>query len=397
MTTYDFYYKEYERKLTKRIYTQPHYDDLLVITNFLPENSHYAERIYCLLNDIKERPVCEHCGGFVKFPHHLRKEERGYRRFCSTTCSNNNENVQKEKSKTCMANYGVDNPSKSEVVHDRKVKTVMKNYGGFMMASPIIKENIIKTNIEKYGVEYATMLAEIKQKSKETLIKNYGEIGMGHSDIQEKTKNTKIEKYGDNVFKDVAKKSMATKIKIYGESAFVDINKKSQATLYKKYGKNYRKIIAKKSCETKLKKYGKVIVGGNCYGYSNIANKYIENFIKKNNLKSNLCLYGKNEMLFADNDTLYFFDLVVFKTKEGFDNRDINEISHILEYDGDTWHPTIDQAVTYRDQPMPICKNKYRDKYLKDLKKRMFAMKLMIMNNGSFHHVRQTNKKRKLP
>jgi hypothetical protein len=102
-------------------------------------------------------------------------------------------------------------------------------------------------------------------------------------------------------------------------------------------------------------------------------------------------------MLFSNNDTLYFFDLIVFKTKEGFDNRDINEISHILEYDGDTWHPTIDQTITYRDQPMPISKKKYRDKYLKDLQKRLFAIKLMTINNGVFHHIRQTNKKRKLP
>lgn len=173
MTTYDFYYKEYERKLTKQIYTQPYYDDLLKITNFLSENSHYAERIYCLLNDIKERPLCEHCGGMVKFPHHLRKEERGYRRFCSTKCSNNNENVQKEKSKTCVANYGVDNPSKSKIIHNRKVKTIMENYGGFMCGSPIIKEKIYKTNLEKYGFIHPSKNKKVKRKIKKSHIERY--------------------------------------------------------------------------------------------------------------------------------------------------------------------------------------------------------------------------------
>jgi hypothetical protein len=306
MTTYDFYKKEYERKLTKQIYTQPYYDDLLVITNFLPENSHYAERIYCLLNDMKERPVCEHCGGFVRFPHHLRKEEREYRRFCSTTCSNNNVNVQKEKSKTCMANYGVDNPSKSEEVHNKKVKTIMKNYGGFLMASPIIREQISK-----------------------------------------------------------------------------------------KYGKNHSKISYQKGCKTKIERYGSLRLSKG--SYSKIATKYIEKFIKNNKIDHKLCLYGSDEMKIDNNYDTYFFDLIVFKTIKGFDDRDINKISHILEYDGDMWHPTIDQSITYRDQPMPISKKKYREKYLKDLKKRIFAMKLMSENNGLFHHIKQTNKKRKLP
>lgn len=172
MTTYDFYREQYKRKLTKRIYTQPYYDHLLEITKFLPENSHYAERIYCLLYNIRERPTCEHCDGFVHFPHHLRKEEREYRRFCSNKCSNNNENVQKKKSETCMINYGVDNPSKSEEIHNKKVETVMKNYGGFMLASPILKERIYKTNLERYGNIQPSKTKKIKQKIKKSHLEN---------------------------------------------------------------------------------------------------------------------------------------------------------------------------------------------------------------------------------
>jgi len=337
MTTCEFYKKEYETKLTNRIYTQPYYSELLEVSNFLPDDTHHIERIYCLLNNIKERAKCEHCGKDVKFPHHFRKIERHYRRFCSTKCSNNNENVQKEKSKTCMINYGVDNPSKSVEVHRRKVDTVMQNYGGFLFASPEITKRILKTNLEKYGDEYPSRTKMIQSKCAQTIYNNFGKLGLKHPSITKKRSKTKLDRYG------------------------LEFTPMANAQ------------------------------------YSKIATKYIENYIKTNEINKKLCKYGESEMYIRYGKTIVYYDLVVFKSKEGFDKNDISDISLILEYDGKFWHPNINQSITYRDKLMKFGNITFREKYLKDLKKVKFARDLMIKSGGKFVIYKENQTVRILP
>jgi hypothetical protein len=375
MTTLEFYTELYDNRLSKKIYTQPFYDELLQITHFLPDFCHYSERIYCLINNITTRPVCKQCGNVVKFPHHLIKDDRRYRRFCSTKCSNNNENVQKEKSKTCMKNYGVDNPSKCGVIHQKKVNTIMKNYGGFAFASPILKHRIIETNIKKYGGPIVMMLPEFKEKSKNTLIKNYGSEGMRNPIITKKMDTTKRSIYGEDVYKDVARKAIQTKYKKYGKNGMAQFTKKAMLTRYKRYG-----TFSIKGCS-----------------YSKIAISYIENYISKNNIDPRKCLYGKNEMMISNENKNYLYDLVVFNTIDGLVSRDIHDISLILEYDGATWHPSIDQSISYRNQPMPITKTPYREKYLSDLRKMKFAKKIVERCGGSFVIIRENGNIKNLP
>lgn len=332
MTTYEFYKKEYETKLTKRIYTQPYYTELLELTNFLPADSHYTERIYCLLNNIKERPKCEHCGENVKFPHHFRKIERFYRRFCSTTCSNNNENVQKEKSKTCIKNYGVDNPSKSVSVHQKKVDTIMDNHGGFAMQSPTLSKIIKETNTIRYGHATPSKCQKIRNKIK-------------HS--------------------------------------------------HSKRSKDDKKISSSKRKSTMLIKYG--IDHNPINHYSKIAVKYIDHFIKSNNIDPKLCLFGDSEFFIRSSNKIYFYDLVVFKSAYGLHNKLYDDISIILEYDGKFWHPSIDQSITYRDTPMVLQGMTYREKFLYDKRKELVAKKILNANGGTFMRYKENQTVRILP
>lgn len=71
------------------------------LTDFLPPNSTITERIYCIVNNIHERPKCI-CGQYKKF----HGKTHGYSSFCSTKCSNDND-VKKSKTKeTKFKKYG---------------------------------------------------------------------------------------------------------------------------------------------------------------------------------------------------------------------------------------------------------------------------------------------------
>jgi len=335
MTTKEYYSSIYNGNISKnKVLKEPYYTNLLNITNFLDITATNMERIYCLLNDITSVPVCERtgCCNKVKFPHHLIKADRHYRRFCSTECSNNDSNVQIEKSKTCMRNYGVDNPSKSKTVHDLKIKTITKNYGGFGMASSTLSKIIRETNILKYGKTNPSECLKIKNKIKYT-----------------------------HLNRSVSQKNISSE--------------KRKATMFIKYGLDHNPIN----------------------GYSKIATKFIDNYIIKNNLDKNLCLYGENEFYIRFENKIYFYDLVKFKTVDGLKSKNCEDIELILEYDGKFWHPTIDQSITYREVPMIKQGMSYREKYLYDLKKIKISKKLMDKNNGKLIIYKENQTARILP
>lgn len=340
MTTKEYYSSIYSGKISKlRVQKEPYHKDLLNFTKFLPTESTPMERIYCLINNITSVPVCERegCDECVKFPHHLSKTDRYYRRFCSTKCSNNDNNVQIEKSKTCMLNYGVDNPSKNDHIHQKKVKTITENYGGFLMQSPTLKKQILETNLERYGNQHPIKTPEIQRKSKQSIYKKYGKIGRSHPDIISKIRKTKLERYG---------------------LSFTPIPK------------SY---------------------------FSKIATKYIENYIKINNINKNLCKYADSEIYIRNGSGISYYDLVVFRSKRGFDENDYSDICLILEYDGRCWHPNINESITYRDKMMPFNSSTFREKYLRDLRKIKLAKDLMVKNNGKFVIYKENQIVRTLP
>jgi hypothetical protein len=66
-----------------------------------------------------------------------------------------------------MKNYGVENPSQSKIINDRKIETTMKNYNvSHHFKSDIIKENIKQTCLFKYGVENPSQNIDIARKKR---------------------------------------------------------------------------------------------------------------------------------------------------------------------------------------------------------------------------------------
>jgi hypothetical protein len=88
---------------------------------------------------------------------------------------NNNICKQEKHKQTCIKNYGVDHPMKSEEVQEKHKQTCIKNYGvDHPMKSEEVQEKHKQSCIKNYGVDHPMKSQEVQEKSKQTCIKNYG-------------------------------------------------------------------------------------------------------------------------------------------------------------------------------------------------------------------------------
>jgi len=139
---------------------------IILETDFLPENTRWKERCAYILEGIKEQKICKcGCGTpisiFNEFvlSHSRRSQEA-------------KDSWKKNMKKTMIERYGED-------------------YGKKILASA--KE----TNLKKYGVSYTCLLEEVKQKMKETTLKNHGVDNCSKSEaIKQKKKDTYEKHYG---------------------------------------------------------------------------------------------------------------------------------------------------------------------------------------------------------
>jgi len=132
------------------------YNEVLELTKFLDNNVKLSERCYCVLNDITsyEQIKCKGCGKVLKFKSIL----DGYFSFCRS-CVLKQEEVKNKIKQTNIEKYGVENPSKSNIIKDKISK-----------ANKDVKEKALerrkKTCLERYGVDTYTQTDEYKEKFK---------------------------------------------------------------------------------------------------------------------------------------------------------------------------------------------------------------------------------------
>jgi very-short-patch-repair endonuclease len=126
------------------------YYELIKITQFLPINVEFIERIYCVLNDIKEHPKCQ-CGKLLNY----RCFSVGYRKHCSSKCSHNDIKTLNKYKETNLNRYGVNNISQIKNVKEKKHLASLKKYGtDCVLQSKIVKAKIKNTCLKKYGVNH---------------------------------------------------------------------------------------------------------------------------------------------------------------------------------------------------------------------------------------------------
>jgi hypothetical protein len=143
-----------------------------------------SEKIYLLENHPQN---CKKCGQKTKFLSFF----RGYREFCSKGCSNSDSQLQEIKKtsyvQTCLVKYGVENPSCVESVREKIKKSKLDlNYVD-------ISKKIKSTCMENWGVDNPSKSHEIKERKKITTLKNWGvDNPFKSEEIKEKIKQTNI-------------------------------------------------------------------------------------------------------------------------------------------------------------------------------------------------------------
>ena len=183
--------KIYKSKIP--IYLKNHhenvYNEILSLTKFLDETNPgdkkgvtFQARMYCIRNNIHERPKCPECGEkYLKF----KTDENCFAGYCSHKCSKSSLSVKQKREATNLERYG----DKHFHNIEKAKQTRLEKYGTWQPESAIIKTK--QTLLEKYGDEkYVNW-----EKMKETNLIRYGvEYALSNKDIQERCRKSFLEK-----------------------------------------------------------------------------------------------------------------------------------------------------------------------------------------------------------
>ena len=134
---------------------------------------------------------CDVCGKVrenLMYKEYLRNLESGGYYSCKGKCSSD------KNRKTNIEKYGVDNPSKSNIVKE-KVKKTISNFGDEKLEN--MSQKYKETLLKNYGVDNPSRSQKIKDKRKFTMNSRYGvDYFVIHEDFLIKSKETFIKNYG---------------------------------------------------------------------------------------------------------------------------------------------------------------------------------------------------------
>lgn len=107
------------------------------------------------------------------------------------------KDVQEKSKESLLNRYGVDNASKLPDHLVKSTSTMVEKYGDIYVHTDEYKERRRKTCLRDYGVDNPAKSDEVKQKAKDTSLKRYGVDAPAKSDIVKKRAiGTSIERYG---------------------------------------------------------------------------------------------------------------------------------------------------------------------------------------------------------
>jgi len=369
-------------------------------------NISWACKTYNYINNIIESPKCSICNNNVKFINY----KNGYRKFCSTKCSNNSPITKKNKKLTSIANYGVeypmqnskykenfnekinkkfgvDNISKKNSIKEKKEKTLLKNYGvTYPLKSNIIKERVVQTNIKHWGVKNVSQSDIVSKRKKNTFIKNYNvEYGFQSEKIKDKICTTIQNKYN---------------VDHYVESKENKLCIKNSMNLKRKsFWSDYLKIDA-----------SNIIISGNTITIKNLCKLHDSFEINRYNLYNrtivgsfeNICTLcnpiSENNSI-KENEVRDFIETELNKKTEKIriDNKEIDIYmpDHKLgiEFNGLYWHSNINKENNYHLNKTELCAEHgiqllhiFEDEwiYKKEIVKSIIKSKLGLIENKMF-------------
>jgi len=175
-------------------------NNLSLSRHFMMFHKKTNEELYNLINPVVNRkcPNCFNDTPFNGFP-------IGYGKYCCKKCSSEHQkdktlvNNRMEKTrKTMLEKYGVENPSQSDEIQNKREQTFLNKYGSTCsFTSPSISEKIKNSVQSKYKCDNVFANEVVKQKIRETNFKKYGSNTPSKSKtVIEKAKRTNLERYG---------------------------------------------------------------------------------------------------------------------------------------------------------------------------------------------------------
>lgn len=189
------------------------YDDLRRITGI--ESDNLSQLLYHFVKKVDKIPVCQVCGGPVKFIAY----DQGYRTTCSYKCAHiHAPGILK---KNFFEKHGVSHPMHLESTKEKIKATNMRLHGvENVFQREDVKEKMKKTSQEKYHTDNPMQSKEVKKKIEKTCMIRYGcKCSLSNKDVIAKRNKTNIERYGNKCCmknEKVKEKIKATCIRKYG-------------------------------------------------------------------------------------------------------------------------------------------------------------------------------------
>ena len=245
----------------------------LITKDLFTDSVKISERLYFILNKLKEIPKCDNpnCNNKVNFSNF----RLGYRTYCSPKCNSSDPKMIKKIKEINLKKYGTEFPIKLKEIQEKSKKTNMERYGVDVSSkNKEVQEKAKQTNLRKYGTEHSTQNKGVQEKAKQTNLRKYGAEYTFQSElVKDKIKNTLLEKYGVDAplkNKEIMEKFKQTNLEKYGVEYSLqnnDVKRKAIETNLEKYGKEY----ANQSIEvkTKIKKTNMERYGIECGLYNN--------------------------------------------------------------------------------------------------------------------------------
>lgn len=134
-------------------------DLFLFIDSLSTDNIQWKEKLYRHLNNITIIPTC-YCGSSLEYLGF----GKGYRKYCSTKCLSNSDEVKNKRKSTSIIRYGYDNPMKSEEIKKVYSDSIMEKYGIDNVSKlESTKEKVRISNNSRFGVDYVSQTSSVRE------------------------------------------------------------------------------------------------------------------------------------------------------------------------------------------------------------------------------------------
>lgn len=309
-----------------------------------------SEKIYLLSNKIGECLTCKTKTKFLSI-------SRGYRQYCSKSCSNSDVNLIEKKlinyKKNNLNKYGVENTSELDYIKNKiSLSKLSLDYNEIDIKSK-------KTFMDKYGVDNISKLNIIKDRKKKTTLENYGVQNPFQSEeIKSKIKNSNLIKYGfDHPMKsdDIINKYKETSLHKWGVDNYTKTDEYKKIMFDKYHNCNIKTNLNSDINYIKYIGFGKYEMRCDCdKEHSYITNSHLFHARKGiNNKQCTVCYKVEDNQSFKETEIFEFIRSIyngeiIRSYRDGLEiDIYLPELKIGFEFNGLYWHSELFKQKNY--------------------------------------------------